>query len=69
MENPRKKESRIPMQCNMHCPHCSKKWFTATRVVDLNFKCFNCYRRYLINLDESRLSFKFINILKDDELD
>lgn len=69
MENQRKKSSKTLLQCNVHCPHCSKKWFTATQVADLNFKCFNCYRRYLINLDESGLSIKFVNISKDDEQD
>lgn len=69
MENTRRQGPKTPIQCNVHCPHCSKKWLVATQVVDLNFKCFNCYRRYLINLDEEGLSIKFLNIYKDDEQD
>lgn len=53
-------------QNNVHCPHCSKKWFSAMEVVDLNFKCFNCHRRYLINLDEKSLSVKLVSFSKDE---
>lgn len=69
MEYPRKNRVNRPEQSNVHCPHCSKKWFAATKIVDLYFKCSNCHRRYLICLDENGLSIKPIYNTNDDEQD
>ena len=66
MENPRKKGVNTPEKNNVHCPNCSKRWFTAVEIVDLDYKCFNCHRRYLINLYDNNLSVKLLSLSKEE---
>lgn len=62
MENPRNKGANTSKKSDVHCPHCSRRWFTAVEVVGLDYKCFKCHRRYLINLDENNLSVKLLSL-------
>ncbi len=53
-------EANNTEQSHLHCPYCDRKFFTAATVVDMNFKCDKCHRRYLINLNESSINIKLI---------
>ncbi len=50
MERPRKTEDKKDKPCQAHCPNCDIKFFSAVEAVDLQYKCFQCHRHYLINI-------------------
>lgn len=56
-------------QYHAHCPNCDSKFFTATEVVDLNYKCTKCHRHYLINIKDGSVSIflTYIPKTKDKE--
>lgn len=51
--------------CHVHCPNCDTKIFSATEVVDLNYKCIKCHRHYLINIKDGSVSIELTYIPKD----
>ena len=68
MVNPRKNKSNMPEHTKVRCPHCDKKWFVAVEIVDMTYKCYNCHRWYLVNVDENNgLSIKPTSVLQEDE--
>lgn len=67
MDYTRNTEADKSEQTHIHCPYCDKKFFTATAVVNMHYKCDKCHRRYLINVKNGSISVNLINKLNDND--
>ncbi len=69
MEVPKSTEANVNSSEKSHirCPKCDTKMFQAVAVVDMIYKCKQCYRRYLINVQDGSVSIKLLNKPKGDD--
>lgn len=56
MENQRIIAAGTNGQSHVHCPYCDTLIFSAIEVIDMNYKCVKCHRRYLINVKDGSVS-------------
>lgn len=69
MDYTRNTDSGKSEESHIHCPYCDKKFFTATVIVDMNFKCEKCHRRYLINVQDGNVYIKLVSKPKENNID